>query len=134
MKKTHFLTIVFVTVISFLFSGCGFLPAEDERLDPPIRETSEVQFQTETVQRGDIHRTVNMFANFVAADEMTYRFEDVYEGKVDEIYVQIGNRVQKGDLLASLEMGDLDVQLRDMELNYEVARINYQRTKDRYER
>ena len=133
MKNKYSLILSIVLIAAFIMTSCSLLPAEDERLDPPVREAGAVEYRTEKVIRGDIFKNVNIFAELIPAEEISYRFK-VFTGTIKEVYIKKGDEVNKGDLIAILDTGTLDKELRDMSLNYEVARINYERQKERYSR
>ncbi|MFO7637117.1 MAG: biotin/lipoyl-binding protein [Clostridia bacterium] len=132
MNKRGLQLVVLILMFGIMLSGCALLPSEDERLDPPIREAAPPAYRTEKVRRGDIVKTLTLYSSFQPAEETSYRF-DVLSGVIMEIYVKKDDRVKEGDLLAILDTGDLNTQIRDMQLSYDAARINFLRAKERYD-
>ncbi|MBN1624663.1 MAG: hypothetical protein JW903_09845 [Clostridia bacterium] len=113
-------------------SGCGLLPEEDEKLTPPIKEARSIEYRTDTVVVGDINKVINLFAQWKAANRITYSFTE-YNAPFLEFYVQSGDEVKSGDLLAALDIGDVDKDIRDQDLTYKSAKLSYDRTKERYD-
>jgi HlyD family secretion protein len=76
---------------------------------------------TKEVQRGDIEVTVRGWGQLVATEE-----QDVIsgaEGVVDEVFFQPGQQVSKGQVLATIDPGSLEVEIRKKEIELEVERV-----------
>jgi len=130
MKYKFFL--IFIFLVSLLLStGCGLLPTEDERLSPPIKEAREIEYKTVTVTRMDIAKKINLFPQWKAATKVTYSFTE-FNAPLLEFKVSQGDVVEPGDILAILDIGDIDTQLRDMEITYQKQKLSYERTLERY--
>ena len=121
--------LILIVVVS---SGCGLLPEEDEKLSPPIKEPRSIDYRTDTVIVGDISKVINLFAQWKAANRIVYSFSE-YNAPFLEFYVQPGDVVKPGDLLAALDIGDVDKDIRDQDLVYQSAKLSYDRTKERYD-
>lgn len=121
--------LILLVVVS---SGCGLLPEEDEKLTPPIKEARSIEYRTDTVIVGDISKVINLFAQWKAANRIIYSFTE-YNAPFLEFYVQPGDEVKTGDLLAALDIGDVDKDIRDQNLAYQSAKLSYDRTKERYD-
>ena len=126
------LLLISLFISSMLFStGCGLLPSEDERLSPPIKERKEIEFKTEVVVKQDIEKKIVLFALWQAADKIYYTYS-AYNAPFLEYRVSEGDHVVPGDILAVLDIGDIDKSLRDMEITYQKQKISYERTLERY--
>jgi len=130
--KFRILLASLLLVMFAAFAGCGLLPEEDERLSPPIKEARTIEFRTEEIVRGDIDKVINLFAQWKAANRVSYSFSE-YNAPFLEFYVQPGDQVSAGDLLAALDIGDVDKDIRDQELSYQSAKLSYDRTKEKYD-
>ena len=102
---------------SFLFAGllfitgCFALPVEDPPLPPPIAPMPQVQaFRTVSVMRGDVVRHINPVASYVPAREERLSF-DIGGLRVAGIYVNVGDPVLEGDIVASLYWPEITAQL-----------------------
>lgn len=65
----------------------------------------------ETVRKGSISQTVSVTGRLKPAQEVQLAFQS--SGRVGSVPVAVGARVQKGQLLASLDLGELSAQLRE---------------------
>ncbi len=51
------------------------------------------------------------------------------QGILDEIFVEEGDQVKKGDLIARMDFGDLEFRVDELRANYENQKTNYLRRK-----
>ena len=51
------------------------------------------------------------------------------QGILDEIFVDEGDQVQKGDLIAKMDFGDLEYRIDELRANYETLKASYVRRK-----
>jgi len=130
MKYKIFLICIILGSL-LLSTGCGLLPTEDERLSPPIKEAREIEYKTMTVSRMDIAKKINLFPQWKAATKITYSFTE-FNAPLLEFKVSKGDVVKPGDIMAVLDIGDIDTQLRDMEITYQKQKLSYERTLERY--
>lgn len=126
------LILIFVFLVSLLLStGCGLLPTEDERLNPPIKEAKEIEYKTIPVVRMDLEKELIVFAQWKAANKVLYSFTE-YNAPFLEYRVEAGDEVKPGDIMAVLDIGNIDKSLRDMEITYQKQKLSYERIKERY--
>lgn len=88
--------LLFLLIIALVFSG----------------GEEKVSYLTETVQRGDIVKTVNATGE-VAAGQLVSVGAQV-SGQIEKLAVQLGQEVKKGDLIADI---DSTTQRNDLEIN-----------------
>lgn len=99
MKKMVFIPLTGM----LLLSACFALPVEEPVLPPPIIQSFEsATYKTVAVARGDVQRYRDLNASYVAAREeaLSFTVGDVY---IKSIYVEVGDVVQKGDVVAELD-------------------------------
>ncbi|MFO7612551.1 MAG: hypothetical protein R6W99_08750 [Clostridia bacterium] len=128
------LKILFITILASVMafaSGCGLLPEEDEKLSPPIKEPREIQYKTQTVFYSDISKQISLFAQWSPSARVPYSFTE-YNAPFLEYRVSIGDQVKPGDILAVLDIGDIDKELRDIEISYQRQKLSYERALERY--
>ncbi len=82
----------------------------------PTAVTTAVPARTYTVQRGTVEDVLS-FSGQVAPVQSKIDF--VLDGVIAKLYVQPGQTIQKGDLVAELDVSELATQLRDAKLSYE---------------
>ncbi len=104
-------------------AGCSLLP-DEETLQPPLIQPAQEQFDAVDAAKGDIQTSLRGNATFVSAKVETLSFKG-NGGRLKSINVKLGDQVKAGDLLAELETGDLDLQLKLQRLNVERAELLY---------
>ncbi|MEA4824500.1 MAG: biotin/lipoyl-binding protein [Clostridiaceae bacterium] len=109
-------TALSVAVILFvtLFSGCYFLPKEEEILEPPLKVPEAVSYKTYTVQKGTIERYISGTGKFESTDTEILYYQTT-SGRLKEIYVKSGDEVKSGDLIVELDTGDLEYTIYKQE-------------------
>jgi RND family efflux transporter MFP subunit len=91
---------------------------------------SEVRQQLTEVVRGDLAVTVSGSGNVEVSNEARLAFGS--GGKVDRIYVEEGDAVLEGDVLAELVTGPLDLALIQAEVALETAEYNLSQAQEVY--
>ncbi len=120
MVSTSSRLLLPLLLVSFL-AGCG--GGGQEAPPPPSRPVKLF-----TVEGGDAD-TVRRFPGRIDASqraELSFRVP----GKVQEILVKEGTRVEQGEVLARLDPSDYKLALDDREASYDKTSRNYQRAKD----
>ena len=96
-------------------SGCGLLPKEEELPTAPILvEVETEEYTVAKVARGDVRITEIVRANYVpsASEKLAFRVGDEV---VEKVYVQMGDVVKAGDVLAELDVSRQKDQLRQQQ-------------------
>lgn len=123
MKRSLFkYGIAIVALLSM--TGCSLLPMEDETLQPPLVEPASEPLDIVEAAKGNIETYLKGTANFVSASSAALSFKES-GGRLKSINAKVGEEVKEGDLLAELETGDLELQLKLQRLNVERARLLY---------
>jgi HlyD family secretion protein len=118
MKKRRVWIVLIAALL--LAAGGGYLAYT--RYFALAEEPEEAALETATVQQGDILITADGSGELVPAAEMELAFRT--SGVVDEIFVAVGDQVQKGDLLAQLKTDDLARTLSEAEADLELAQLD----------
>lgn len=108
-------------------SGCYFFPAEEELLDPPTIAPDEVTYSTYTAKLKTIENTVTVTGYLKSETEKECYFTD-YTGQVKNIYVNAGDMVEEGDLIAEMNTGTLEYELEIQKLKVQKAQLVYNST------
>ena len=125
--KTNVLKAVSAAAISLLLSGCFFFPAEEELLDPPTVPVEDIAYSTYTAKQKTIEDKVVATGYVVCKSQFNAGFPES-GGTVKTIYVTAGQFVEKGDLLAELDTGELPYLYEQQQLIVEKAQLAYSRT------
>jgi HlyD family secretion protein len=83
---------------------------------------------TATVERGTLAATISAAGNVTANQEADLSFAQ--SGTVKQINVQVGDHVTAGDVLAQLDTADLELQLRNAQVNLKNAQDKLAQTQN----
>lgn len=122
MKRSICLMIVFILVMS-VFAGCG-KEEEEEIIAEPIYKTKDIVYETEEAVIGDITQKyyVDGYFGYPYFEKVSFKTD----GLIEEILVEEGDRVKKGDLLCTLDPEELDAQLEEKLVYLEQAKKTLQ--------
>lgn len=111
-------------ILLTVLSGCSaLLPTEQEVLAPPLVEPPRPRFNLYTVGRGDISDQYMGGGIFVPIQEINLSFGN-NSGRLLEVHVRSGDWVEEGDLLAKLNVEELEFNLSQMEIDLRKTRLN----------
>ncbi|MBO4281001.1 MAG: efflux RND transporter periplasmic adaptor subunit [Lachnospiraceae bacterium] len=107
-----------VLLSAVLLTGCGILPKEDSMRKAPVNQTAlETQFFTvATVERGDVSSGYTAFCTYGTQKTENLAFSLPWEN-VTGLYVQLGDPVYEGELLAEITLGNLEYEIEECEKN-----------------
>jgi len=115
--------IMTATVLLSLFSGCTLLPREEELLPFDLLQPADVTFTTMTVERGSIQSMLRDQSIAVSAVFYNMSFEN-RSGYLTEMNVTIGQTVEEGEVLARLDTGSLELDIRRQEIFVEKSELS----------
>ena len=134
MQRTRhaaFQFMAFLSLLTFLLfslTGCYLFPKEEEVLAPPLIEPPEITYDTTAVKRGTVEKKITGSGSFVSISQSNLFFKS-RGGRLKAIYVKLGDEVKEGDIIAELDTGDLENQIKQQEINLKKARIRYNQVK-----
>lgn len=108
-------------------SGCYFFPAEEELLDPPTVAVEEIAYSTYTARQKTIEDKTMATGYVWCKSEFNAGFPES-GGTLKQIFVTPGQHVEKGDLLAELDTGNLSYLYEQQKLIVEKALLTYNAT------
>lgn len=117
-----------ISCLIFSFSGCYFFPKEEEVLAPPLKVPEQVTYQTMDVKTDTIQRKIEGNALLMSVEQSDLFFRD-RGGRLKKIYVKIGDKVKKGDVLAELDNEEIINQIKQQEIALRKAEISYEQQK-----
>lgn len=108
---------------SVVFSGCGVVGGSPEAVATVTapKATPVPQRPTVQVKRGTITDAIKVLGRVVASREADLSFRN--SGRIREVYVQPGNLVQAGQVLAELDQRDLPWQLAKARIDVERSQV-----------
>jgi len=105
MRKLSIVVVLLLCLMLVGATSCNALGGEEEVVDQFVE-----------VVRGDLMVTVSGSGNIEISDEMKLTFG--VAGRIDKIYVEEGDIVNEGDVLAKLETGALELALTQAQVAY----------------
>ena len=137
MKRSTLLTLV-------LLAACGGAKPESPKTEPQktaeakpepgeVRLSEELQktiaLQVVDVERRNAPLTIRAIGRLVADEEKTHKVGAVIDGRVVKVFVNIGDRVQKGQVLARVHSNDIpESRSAFQKAKVEMARLETQRS------
>lgn len=113
------LVIAFLS-FSLVLSGCSLLPNErEEEVLPDIIPPQISQRPEYTVTTDTLETTVSIMGKLISLEEESLFF-DLADRYIKDVYVKNGEYVEEGQLIAELDVSELEKSLR-------LERINFQR-------
>lgn len=118
MKKINLITIALLSLLTtVVLTGCN----EVEEEEPIIMVDSsavEVSYNMSEISIGDVFLTQKIACEYTQTEDQKVSFET--GGKVvDKVYVKVGDYVEAGDLLLTMETGDILDQIAELEYKIE---------------
>ncbi len=137
-KKNCISYITALSAASLIFlSGCGagawLFPVEEEVPPPPVlRPYEKTDYSFVKVQRGDLVKRKNLSVNYMPA-----RYEDLkftLSGVLyDTVYVNTGDSVKAGQIVAELDKKNLETSLDETENNLQKTQLSLKHLNENYE-
>ena len=122
IKTTAALIAVIMTV-----SGCYFFPDEEKLLDPPVISPDTVAYSTYAPRIKYIENTTVCTGYVRSQREEECYFTD-HTGQLKSIYVRPGDSVKEGDIIAEMNIGELEYLVEIQELKVQAAQLRYNST------
>lgn len=124
--------LVWMLLLIGVLAGCDSLPEEEAKLIPPLIVPEEVSYKTKLVERGDIEDAVTVRGEIVPI-QIEYLFVEEKNTRLKSIDVELGQEVQKGDILLQLLSENLEESIGVKEINIDSLVYDIQVAKDLYE-
>lgn len=129
MKRVLIGLVVFVVAIAsyWLLSG----DADDNRTSNDRRSGGSIAVEVEPWERTSIRDVRRFTGTLFAADEFTVAPK--ISGRVDRIFVDIGDTVEKGQLIAQLEDAEAEQALQQAQAEIDVAEARLNQARSDYD-
>lgn len=115
-----------------LLTSCTLLPEEETiRTAPVVRSYVRPEYYTVETERGDLIDDVKVTLNYVPVQtaSLSFALDDEF---IDRYMVQTGDAVEAGQLLAQLQLGDLEARIAAMENDIAVLELQTEHEKKQY--
>ena len=118
-KKKKFLGLIALTVLSV--GGISFKLSQGNGSNKDITEF------TISAESGSLPGLITASGELKA--NKSVNVSPKRQGILDEIFVEEGDQVKKGDLIAKMDFGDLEFRIDEIKANYETQKASYRRRK-----
>lgn len=112
-KKKIITIICIVLVIALIITGITLY----------VKDSKIPQVNLYTIGTSDIHESINATGAVSAGAVKNYSVGSV--AIVKEVFVQMGDEVKAGDILATFDTSNYDEQIKSMQASYEQAKASY---------
>lgn len=124
--KTIFYKTSIVALSSFILFSCSN-KSEEVKSDIP---TDIIPVKVMELQSSNIKRVINASGQFTTEDETMLSFKT--GGIINKIYVKEGEQIQKGQLLATLDLTEINAQVNQAQIGFEKAQRDFKRVENLY--
>lgn len=109
---------VMLALLLIMLSGCSILPEQEIRRKAPLlMETEAEEYELYYVNRGDLALTQRISCTYVPIQKVNLTF-GVSGEFIDEMFVETGDVVKKGQVLGQLRMDGIEDSIKS--LNYSI--------------
>lgn len=112
--------VILSTLITVVIAGCSGKKAEEKKTE----EVQAIPVKVMTLERQNIAKTLDYTASLEAEEQVFYA--PASPGRIEKIYVEVGDRIKKGQLLVEMDRTNLhqaEVQLKNLETEYNRAKM-----------
>jgi RND family efflux transporter MFP subunit len=119
--KNRFTFLVFSTLSVIMIAGCN----REQELSPIPKSAETIPVKVILLSQAEITGSVHSSGQFTTDDETMLSFKT--GGIVDRIFVKEGDRIRKGQLLATLDLTEISSQVNQSQIAFEKAARDYER-------
>jgi macrolide-specific efflux system membrane fusion protein len=125
MNRKNLINLILLTFL--LLSACSTAATNEESTPTPLPTPIIPTKPTYTVQLGEIVNQLDFTGRIVPVVQEELSFTS--GGHVDKVFVKKGDQVTKGQILAQLDTGNRDFDLKRAQIHLDMANINLELTK-----
>jgi RND family efflux transporter MFP subunit len=122
--KNSFNILTISTLFMLLFPGCG----KEKELSTMPKSAEAIPVKIVLLSQAEVSRSVHSSGQFTTDDETMLSFKT--GGIIDRIYVKEGDRIRKGQLLATLDLTEIASQANQTRIAFEKAARDYERVEN----
>lgn len=112
-----------------VLGGCGQAQEADRMVELQGEETSGTAYEMTPVTRGTVQQPLVIDCNYLQTVEMDLYFA-VDQEMITDVYVENGDTVEEGDLLASVDVENMEKQIAELEHRLDRARLSLQQLQE----
>lgn len=117
--------VLLVVFIMFGIAGCGAPPEQNRQA-----EVEPVAVSVVTAEKGDLQKITNLSGEIAAQESIN--IIPKMGGKVEDVLVDVGDKVKKGQVLVRLETKEIRAQLKQARAGLEAAKAAAEQAQARF--
>ncbi len=121
-------TLKLVSLI--ILSGMAYACTHSTGKEITTIEANEIPVRVQKLSIEEVSLPIHTSGQFTTNDETFLSFKT--GGIIDKIFVKEGDKIRKGQLLATLNLTEINAQVSQAELEFEKAKRNYERVSNLY--
>jgi RND family efflux transporter MFP subunit len=122
---------IFLFLTTILFAGIlQSCSSSEGKNNKAIVNADEIPVQVMKLKQSEFHSEIQASGQFTTDDETNLAFKT--GGVIDKIFVKEGDAIRKGELLAKLNLTEIDAQVAQARLSYEKAVRDLERVSNLY--
>jgi RND family efflux transporter MFP subunit len=121
------LFIVLLSLGAWIMQACS---SSEGKNNTALVNTDQIPVQVMKLEKKEVQSTVQASGQFTTDDETNLAFKT--GGVIDRILVKEGDAIRKGQLLATLNLTEINAQVSQAQLAYEKAARDYARVSNLY--
>lgn len=126
--RRRMLAVILAGGMALIATSCGQQTAEEQQT-LLVEEEEVAAYSTTTAEYGDIVKNVTLVCTYTSTEEQSLSFG--VEGKlIDRVEVEIGDYVNKGDLLIALDVQDLEEKIEELEFQVKKQELKLRQTEE----
>lgn len=124
MKST---SLLFILVVAWIMSSCS---GSNEKTETVARVSEVVPVRIVTLTQQELQPVIQTSGVFTTDDETLLAFKT--GGIINNMYVKEGDAIRKGQLLATLNLTEIEAQVAQARLSFEKAKRDFTRVENLY--
>lgn len=110
-------------------AGCGNVQKDTDHIVILEQEQEENEYQLVAVTEGDVQVVQKINCIYQQSDEEELSFE-INGKKIEKVYVEEGDRSKKGEVLAEVSLGEIDLELSEIQYQFDRNTILLRQTQE----
>ncbi len=119
-KSTIVIWILILIILLMAAGAAAYYFNHQRQMEEAAAETAQNEVAMTTVKKGDLTETLEDISGTVRPNQSVYLYWQI-SGTVSDVYVELGDQVNKGDQLAALDRSTIDSSVIEAEVTKEDA-------------
>ncbi len=130
MKKGVWMRGMGISLALLLLTGCA--PQEEERkeVETQAEKTEAVSYEMTPVTRGTVAQPLTLKCEYSQTQQVDVYF-DIDKELITEVYVEPGDTVRAGDLLAEVDVEEMEARVRELTHQIEMNQLKVSQLEER---